>query len=57
MRAGYSVEPIIDPVAGGPRVVPLRVSFAGQDCFGVWQPEMGTLMVHLIGPDETANVR
>lgn len=24
---------------------------------GVWQPELGTLMVHLIGSDETANVR
>ena len=33
MRTGYSVEPIIDPTVGAPRVVPLRVSYSGQDCF------------------------
>lgn len=59
VRTGYSVEPLFDvaPVASGgsnaSRVVPLRISFAGTDCLGTYQPDLGLLMVHLVGPGTT----
>ena len=45
MRTGYSVEPIIDPTVGAPRVVPLRVSYSGQDCFvsATMRPRVSTI--------------
>jgi len=30
-------------------LLPLRVQFQGRDCYGMYQPDIGTLTVHLTG--------
>lgn len=97
VRAGYTVEPL-DAAAGlaeglglgtaDNAVIPLRVTFAGGDCLGTYQPQvrrargacvrvllitaraaalvttappsphpqLGLMMVHLVGPTSTATV-
>lgn len=53
-RTGYVVEVLdaaipaesADLLAG---LIPLRVHFQGRDCYGMYQPDIGTLTVHLTG--------
>lgn len=71
VRAGYAVEPLFDAVASAsaspvpsgagslsavPRVIPLRVTYAGTECVGTYQGDLGLMMVHLTSPAATATV-
>lgn len=51
-RVGYTVEVLSDAVPGGADLgglTPLRVSFKGRDCYGMYQGDVGTLTIHLTG--------
>ena len=72
VRAGYTMEPLFEAVGGpavgglgsqlnasssaASRVVPLRVSYAGNECLGTYQPDRGLMMAHLVGHPSTATV-
>lgn len=65
VRSGYSLEPLFDAVASAhspvpngavPRVIPLRVTYAGTECVGTYQGDLGLMMVHLTSPAATATV-
>lgn len=51
-RVGYLVEVLSDAVPGGADLgglTPLRISFKGRDCYGMYQADVGTLTIHLTG--------
>jgi hypothetical protein len=58
LRVSYTVEildSILQPSASGApgtaenALVPLRVSFNGKDCYGMYSPDVATLTIHLLG--------